>query len=105
MSLTYGYDPKGEDDDMISAPGRVSEIMSRLLLPGGIPCGLLCCHNCSNTSQSFSVKYIPSWVPWLSYEPVAQNVRRLSEKMKIDPINFVKNAMVRCHCTPSIHVD
>jgi hypothetical protein len=35
MSLTYGYDPNGDDDDMMSAPGQVSEIMSRLLLPGG----------------------------------------------------------------------
>ena len=33
MALTYGYDLK-EGDDMIAAPIRVSEIMTRLLLPG-----------------------------------------------------------------------
>jgi hypothetical protein len=47
-----------------------------------------------------SVKYIPSWVPWFSYEPLAREGKRLSKKMKDDPINFVKNAMVRCHRTP-----
>jgi hypothetical protein len=42
----------------------------------------------------FLVKYIPSWVPWFSYKPLIKTVRRLSEKTRNDPINFVKNAMV-----------
>ena len=33
MALTYGYNLK-EGDDMIAAPVQVSEIMTRLLLPG-----------------------------------------------------------------------
>jgi hypothetical protein len=35
VSFTYGYDPNEDDDDMMSVPGQVSEIISRLLLPGG----------------------------------------------------------------------
>jgi hypothetical protein len=33
MSLTYGYDLK-EGDNMIAAPIQVTEILSRLMLPG-----------------------------------------------------------------------
>jgi hypothetical protein len=33
MSLTYGYDPK-EGDDMMAAPIRATEMITRLLLPG-----------------------------------------------------------------------
>jgi hypothetical protein len=42
------------------------------------------------------VRHIPSWVPWFSYDPLAQEGKRLSEKIKNDPINWVKNAIVRC---------
>lgn len=81
MSLTYGYDLK-EGDDMIAAPTQAGEIMVQLLLPGAAMVNHIPC-----------LKYIPSWVPWFSYEPLARTVRRLSEKTINDPINFVKNAM------------
>jgi len=51
-----------------------------------------------------SVRYIPSWVPWLSYEPLARKGGMLSDKMKNDPINFVKNAMVRSATAANISV-
>jgi hypothetical protein len=53
-------------------------------------------HPCyvGNSSQLFSVRHIPSWVPYLSYEPLARTVRKLSERTKNEPIEFVKNALV-----------
>jgi len=81
MSLTYGYDPK-EGDDMIATPVQAAEIISPLLLPGA-----------ALVNHFPFLRHIPSWVPWLSYEPMGQKVRVLSEKMRNDPINFVKNAM------------
>jgi len=81
MSLTYGYDLK-EYDDMIVAPVQASKIMSQLLLPG------------ATLVNHFPIlRYIPSGVPWLSYEPLARLGRELSEKMKNKPIDFVKDAM------------
>jgi len=81
MSLTYGYDPK-EGDDIIAASVQATEMISQLVLPGAV------------LVNNFPfLKYIPSWVPWFSYEPLAQRGRRLSEKIRNDPINFVKNAM------------
>jgi hypothetical protein len=36
MSLTYGYDLKGNDDPMIAAPVQATELLSRLILPGAV---------------------------------------------------------------------
>ena len=34
MSVTYGYDLKHHDDDMIVVPNRAVEMASRAVLPG-----------------------------------------------------------------------
>jgi hypothetical protein len=34
MSLTYGYDLKNDDDDMIAVPVQLSEILARFFVPG-----------------------------------------------------------------------
>jgi len=96
---------------MIAAPVQAGEMMSRAILPGAALVNIL--PFCAVFSRvlimasysSFSVRYVPSWVPCLSYEPLAQKARRLNEKMKNDPINFVKNAMVRRGHSLSTHVD
>ena len=36
MSLTYGYDLKGNDDRMIAAPVQSTELLSKLILPGAV---------------------------------------------------------------------
>jgi hypothetical protein len=51
------------------------------------------------------VRHIPSWVPFLSYEPFARAVRKLSERIRNEPIDFVKNALVCDDRAPSILVD
>jgi len=81
MSLTYGYDLK-EGDPMIAAPTQAAEILVQLLLPGA-----------AMVNHLPFLKYIPSWVPWFSYKPLARTIRRLGEKTMNDPIKFVKNAM------------
>jgi hypothetical protein len=114
MSLTYGYDLK-EGDNIIVAPVQVGETMSLLImlpaatLVNNLPfCAVTFFTMTMLPAQSFSVKYIPSWVPWLSYEPLAQRInlnKKLSEQMRNDPLNFVKNATVLYHCVPRIHTD
>ncbi|KAH9971621.1 cytochrome P450 [Russula compacta] len=81
MALTYGYDLK-DNDDMIAAPVQATGIMSQLILPGA-----------AMVNHLPFLRHIPSWVPWLSYEPLRQIGRKLSERMKNEPIDFVKNAM------------
>lgn len=103
MSLTYGYDLK-KGDKIIAAPIQALEILSLLVLPGASlvnhlpfcasPYFITCC---SSFSRLFVVRHIPSWVPWLSYEPLARLGRELGDKMKNEPIDFVKSAIVCGH--------
>jgi hypothetical protein len=102
MSVTYGYDLK-ENDDMIAAPVQTVETISRFALPGAAMVNHLpFCTSFPVTrsihvmvcSQIGSVRHIPSWVPWFSYEPLAQMGRNLSQRVRNEPIDFVKNAMV-----------
>ncbi|KAI9434735.1 cytochrome P450, partial [Russula earlei] len=81
MSLTYGYDLK-DGDTMISAPVQAVEILSRLILPGA-----------ALVNHLPFLRHVPSWVPFLSYKPLARIGKELSDKMKNEPIDFVKNAM------------
>jgi hypothetical protein len=106
MSLTYGYDLK-KGDKIIAAPIQATEIMSPLVVPGGSLVNQLpfCTSSyftpcCASLSQLFEVRHIPSWVPWLSYEPLAQLGRVLAERMKNEPIDFVKSAIVCGLCHP-----
>jgi hypothetical protein len=101
MSLTYGYDLK-DGDKILDAPAGAADILSPLLLPGGTLVNHLPFCAISNSilpiivvSHSYVlVRHIPSWVPFLSYEPLARTVRKLSETIRNEPIDFVKNALV-----------
>ena len=114
MSATYGYDLK-DGDKILEAPVQTSDTLTTLTLPGAalvndIPiCGLLLYpSHASSVSQVFSVRYIPSWVPYFSYKPMARRLRKLSERMRNEPIDFVKNALVcvPCgNCAPRIHIE
>jgi hypothetical protein len=103
MSLTYGYDLK-DGDKMLEAPIQTIKLMAPLVLPGAAlinhlpfsaPCYFIPCH-LSNSSQLFIVRHIPSWVPYLSYKPLARIIKKLSKRMRNEPIEFVKNALVLC---------
>ncbi|KAH9976348.1 cytochrome P450 [Lactifluus volemus] len=90
MSLTYGYDLK-DNDDIIAAPVQAIEAVSRFALPGA-----------AMVNHLPFLRYIPSWVPWFSYKPLAQIGRKLSERIRNEPIDFVKNAMHKGTAVPSL---
>jgi hypothetical protein len=101
MALTYGYDLK-DGDKILEAPAQIHELLSPLLLPGAtlvnhLPFRAIIrfypCHTTS-VSQLFSVRHIPSWVPYFSYEPFARVVRKLSQRIRNEPLDFVKNTLV-----------
>jgi hypothetical protein len=112
MSLTYGYDLK-DGDKILEAPTGAAEKLSPLLLPGGALVNHLPFCAISNfilprivVSHGYVlVRHIPSWVPFLSYEPLAQTIRKLSKRIRNEPIDFVKNALVCGDRAPSILVN
>ncbi|KAH9994265.1 cytochrome P450 [Russula vinacea] len=93
MSLTYGYDLK-DGDKILEAPHQIAKTLTPLLLPEAVL-----------VNHLPFLRHIPSWVPYFSYEPFARIVRKLSERVRNEPIDFVKNALARNAHAPSIHVD
>jgi hypothetical protein len=102
MQLTYGYDLK-ENDDILIPARRTGEIMSHLSLPGAALVNFLPFRTVSFTRLSllppsdcllYSVKHLPSWIPLFKYEPVASECKHLGQRMKNEPIEFVRNSMV-----------
>ena len=85
MSLTFGYDLK-DGDKILEAPQQFNSIMRGLASAG-------------------TARHIPSWVPYLSYKPMARKGREMSERIRNEPIDFVKNALVSGDRVSSTHVD
>ncbi|KAI0278784.1 cytochrome P450 [Russula aff. rugulosa BPL654] len=82
MSLTFGYDLK-DGDNFVEASNQLASITRQLAVPvRGALVNLL----------PF-LRHIPSWVPYFSYKPLVQRGRKMSERMKNGPIEFVKNAL------------
>ena len=109
MSLTYGYDLKG-GDKILDAPVQANELLSPLVLPGAtlvnqLPFCTIFRFIPTSDSQLLSVRHIPAWVPYFSYEPFARIIRKLSLRIRNEPLDFVKNALVCGDHTRDIHVD
>ena len=74
MSLVYSYGLK-ENDKIVVAPVELGHILGRLVLPGAalvnhFPFRMnlhFAIASRKRIWQPFSVRHIPSWVPWLSY--------------------------------------
>ncbi|KAH9994259.1 cytochrome P450, partial [Russula vinacea] len=82
MSLTYGYDLK-DGDKILEAPVQVAKLLAPLVRPGA-----------ALINHLPFLRLIPSWVPYFSYEPVARISRELSKRIRNEPMDFVKNALV-----------
>jgi len=82
MSITFGYDLKKGDDRMVEAPDQIVPLMMPFNVPGT-----------ALVNYFPFLRGIPSWVPYFSYKPLARIVRKLSGRMRNEPIDFVKNAL------------
>jgi len=110
MSVAYGYDLKG-GDKILEAPVQATKLMSRLVSPGQALVNYLPFRAVlgfvlaipAMPHSFFSVRYIPSWVPYFSYKPLVRIGRKLSERIKNEPIDFVKNALVCGDHSPSVY--
>jgi hypothetical protein len=97
MLLAFGYDLK-DGDTILEAPDQLSSLLSGLTVPRIFLVPFCAVSNfiqpVTGVSEVMSVRHIPSWVPYLSYEPLALIGRKLSERVRNEPIDFVKNALV-----------
>ncbi|KAI9448700.1 cytochrome P450 [Lactarius psammicola] len=82
MSYVYGYDLK-ENDNIIVAPVQLSQVISHFVYPEAL------------VNFLPSLRHIPSWVPWLSYEPLAQLGKELGRRTMNEPIDFAVSSLAR----------
>ncbi|KAI0273088.1 cytochrome P450 [Russula aff. rugulosa BPL654] len=82
MSIAFGYDLKN-DDRMVEAPNQVIEFLKPFPVPG-----------VAIVNYLPFLRGVPSWVPYFSYKPLARTVRKLVARMRNEPIDFVKNALL-----------
>jgi len=91
MAVTYGYDLREYNDELIKAPVEINKILAQSVLPGAVL-----------INHIPFITYIHSWLPFLSYEEMARRCRHLSERMKNGPIEFVRDAMLEGTAVPSL---
>ncbi|KAI9448680.1 cytochrome P450 [Lactarius psammicola] len=90
MRLIYGYDLK-ENDEILIPPKRANQIMGQFILPGA-----------ALVNHLPFLRHLPSWVPWFKYEPLASECREMGQRMRKEPIDFVRNSMRNGTAVPSI---
>lgn len=56
-------------------------------------------------STSSSVRYIPEWIPWFSYWPLARVGSDLGKRALYPPIQFVKEGILNGTAQPSLALD
>ena len=107
MSPTYGYDLK-DGDKILEAPVQMGALLSPLPQLGAtlkildsVRSLALSLPYYQRLTAIFSVA-----LPYFSYEPLARIGGKLSQRIKNEPADFVRNALLACgDHTPNIMVD
>ena len=101
LDMTYGYEVKGRHDKKLDVSKRLNDLATTILLPGVLlvnelpfcMCSLAFAHH-NKLITTYPVRHIPAWVPYLSYQPLAQFGRNLSRELLDGSLPFVKESMV-----------
>ncbi|KDR82203.1 hypothetical protein GALMADRAFT_135566 [Galerina marginata CBS 339.88] len=91
MMTMYGYEVKSLEDPCVVAADKSIFLGLKLLAPGA-------------TFINFfpALAYIPSWFPGASSHKLADEVKRLTDKMEGIPMAFVKKSVAEGTATPSL---
>ncbi|KAI0264227.1 cytochrome P450 [Gloeopeniophorella convolvens] len=91
LAATYGYDVQGHTDRKLEVARRMSDIASAVALPGALL-----------VNHLPFLRYIPEWLPWLSYWPVARLGQAVGREVIYDPIRFVRESILNGTARPSL---
>ncbi|KAI0264167.1 cytochrome P450 [Gloeopeniophorella convolvens] len=91
MSVTYGYDATGHDDRFLTIAHDANVIGQNATLPGSVL-----------VNDIPILRYIPAWVPYLSYWPRARLARAMGQEMINEPFRFVKKGIADGSARPSM---
>jgi hypothetical protein len=97
--MAYGYEVKGPNDQKVKDAKTMVQIASERTLPGALLVNDLPFCQFSLWYQTswrsfISVRYIPEWLPWLSYKPFARYGYNLGQEVLHGPMGFVRETLV-----------
>ncbi|KAI0263924.1 cytochrome P450 [Gloeopeniophorella convolvens] len=94
FSMTYGYDIKGRDDRFLVLARDMSELGTGMTIPGA-----------TLVNELPLLRNIPTWLPWLSYQPLARVGREWWEEIQLAPIQFSKQIIEAGTATHSLALE
>ena len=101
LDMTYGYEVKGRHDKRLDVSKRLNDLAIAILLPGALLVNELpfCMRSLTfihhiKLITTFPVRHIPAWVPYISYQPIAQLGRNLTRELLDWSLPFVKESIV-----------
>ncbi|KAI9459922.1 cytochrome P450 [Lactarius psammicola] len=94
LDMTYGYEVKGRDDRKLDIAIRLNEFGIEKMLPGALL-----------VNELPFLRYIPAWLPHISYKPLAEFGRNLGKEMVYEPMRFVKESIASGTARPSLALE
>ncbi|KAH9976314.1 cytochrome P450 [Lactifluus volemus] len=94
LAMTYGYEPQGRTDRKVEVARKFSDFGSEVGLPGALL-----------VNDIPLLRHIPSWLPWLSYKPLARLGYDLGQETMHEPIRFVRESMLDGTAKPSLALE
>lgn len=85
MSTMYGHDVSSNiEDNYLKNAEHSVEMLSDALLPGAMIVNAIP-----------ALRYFPAWLPGVDFKRLALGVKKLTQKLQDEPIDFVNKGIVR----------
>ncbi|KAI9457535.1 cytochrome P450 [Russula earlei] len=91
LGMGYGYEVAGRNDRKMDVARKMAQLGADTVLPGALL-----------VNDLPFLRYIPEWLPWLSYKPIARYGYDLGQEVLHAPMAFVKEGIVNGTAQPSL---
>jgi len=94
LAMGYGYEVKGRNDRKVTVGRKMTQLASETTLPGGVL-----------VNDLPFLRYIPEWLPSLSYKPLARYGYNLGQEVMHEPMAFVRESIANGTARPSLALE
>ncbi|KAH9957215.1 cytochrome P450 [Russula dissimulans] len=94
LAMVYGYEVKERGDRKVTAGRKITQLGSETAFPGAVL-----------VNELPFLQYIPEWLPWLSYKPLARYGYDLGQEVKHGPMSFVRESIANGTAQPSLALE
>jgi len=94
LAMGYGYEVKGLNDQKIKAARKLAQLISETALPGALL-----------VNDLPFLQYIPEWLSWFSYKPLARFGYNIGQEVLRGPMEFVREAILNGTAQPSLALE